>query len=76
MGFIDFIANNTLTIGFVIILLFLIWRFGIQPRLGLTDREIEKKVTDMMDEVQENLSSNMQVESEDLFDKGSMPFSD
>lgn len=75
MGFIDFISNHTLGIGIAVIFLALIWKFGIQPRLGLTNSEVEKKITDTMDEVQDNLTANLEINHEDIIDNSSMPFS-
>ena len=61
MGVIDFISNHTLGVGIGVIFLALIWKFGIQPRLGLTNNEIEKKITDTMDEVEKNLTADLEI---------------
>lgn len=73
--FIDFIGNHILGVSIFLIILALIWRFGIQPRLGLTDSEVQKKITDTMDKVEENLQSNIEVNQGDIIDNSSMPFS-
>ncbi len=69
MGFTDFIGNHIFGIAITIMILALIWQYGVKPRLGLTDGEIEKKITDTMDEIEENLT----LDPEDLFDEDSMP---
>lgn len=69
----SFLTDNTLFVGIVVISLFLIWRFGIQPRLGLTNNEIADKADKMMDEVEESLTSSVQFNEEDVLDPKSMP---
>ena len=75
MGFMQFITDHTLGVGIGVIFLGLIWEFGIKPRIGLTNREIEKKITDTMDKVQDNLTTNFEINQEDIIDNSSIPFS-
>lgn len=72
MGFTSFLSDHPLLTAFAAILFFLIWRFGIQPRLGMTNNEIANKIEETMDGVAESFD----VASEDLIDQSTMPFSE
>lgn len=73
MGFTDFISNHTLGIGIFVILLGLTWKFIIQPRLAMTDREVRNKLEESMEEITKSLT----VDPSDIIDDSSMPsFSD
>ena len=65
MSWTSFMANHTFGIAIFIILLALIWKFGIQPRLAMTSGEIADKV--------EKFADDMTVDTKDLIDQESMP---
>jgi len=65
----SFISDHTLLVAFFFILAFLIWKFGIQPHIKMTDHEIGVKVRETMEEITENVSVN----PEDILDEDSMP---